>query len=75
MVHLASVMLVKCSASTTLWSGFIVYLRTVWGRKGVKLCKAMGERLRSIFQEAICAEAAMPKTRQLCRKVKDKVAL
>lgn len=35
----------------------------------------MGERLRSVFPEAICAEAAMLETRQLSRKVKDKVAL
>lgn len=72
---LASALLLKTSASIALLSGLIVCLRNNWGQKGVKVREITEERLRSIFQEAICAKTAITETRQLCRRAYGKIAL
>lgn len=72
---LASVLLLKPNAGVALLSGLTVYLTNIWGQKGVKVSKITEERLRSIFQEDICAETAITETRQLSRRASGKVAL
>lgn len=72
---LASILLLKPSASTVLLSGLSVYFRDIWGQKAVKINKITREKLRWIFQEAICAETAMTKTRHWRQRVKVKAAL
>lgn len=72
---LASILLLKPSASTVLLSGLSVYFRDIWGQKAVKINKTTREKLRWIFQEAICAETAMTETRHWRQRAKGKAAL
>lgn len=75
-VRLASIRLRKPNAGIALLSGLtVVCLRNIWGQKGVKASKITEERLRSIFQEAICAETATTATRQLSGGASGKEAL
>lgn len=71
---LASALLLL-NPSTALLPGLIVNLRNICGKKRVKVCKIIEERLRSGWEEAICAQRAGTETRQLGGRVRGKGAL